>query len=504
MDVNVKHGDILNIKTEAICLGIFQGVRAPGGAAGAVDRALGGALSALLKEGDFEGKKGELLFLRTEGKIPAKRVLLVGLGERERFTLDVAREASAAAAQAAGRFRELTTIVHGAGIGGLSPESAAQAVVEGAILGTYRFERYRQQREGPRLERLQLIEFDRSKLSEMEAGAKRGQIIAEAVCLARDLANEPAASLTPKELAERAEALAKEFKLQCQVLTENELKRAEMNGILGVARGSDEPPRLIVLEYWPQRAKFSEPIALIGKGVTFDSGGISIKPREGLEAMKYDMAGAAAVLGAMRALSALELPLPVVGLVPAVENLPSGKALRPGDILRFVNGKTVEVTNTDAEGRLILADALIYAQRYRPRFVIDLATLTGACVIALGKEAAGLFSNHAPLVERLKAASQKTGERVWELPLYEEYRELLKSEVADLKNSVLAKSGIPQAGAAAGAIFLQEFVSYPWAHLDIAGTAYDVETRAYCPKGATGYGVRLLTQLLLDEAQNSN
>jgi leucyl aminopeptidase len=350
---------------------------------------------------------------------------------------------------------------------------------------------------------LQIVEFDRGKIEAVKAGAERGRLIAESVCFARDLANEPGVSLPPRTLAERARTLAQEFALECQVLTEKELEAEGMAGILGVARGSEEPPRLIVLQHRPQK-KAESPTVLVGKGVTFDSGGISIKPREGMEAMKYDMSGAAAVLGAMRAVALLKLPLHVVGLVPAVENLPSGKALKPGDILRYSNGKTVEVTNTDAEGRLILADALLYAERFKPRAVIDLATLTGACVVALGKEAAGLFCNDSELLEKLQRASQRSGERLWELPLYEEYKRLLKSEVADIGNSVLARGSTPQAGASAGAVFLKEFVTYPWAHLDIAGTANDMETRVYCPKGATGFGVRLLMEFLLNEALQPN
>ncbi len=493
MRIVTEQGDITQVQTEAICLGIFQGVQRPGGAAGAVDRALNGALTEILTEGDFSCKKGEIFWLRTHGKIGAKRVLLVGLGPSEKFSADVVREISAAAARAAKSLTELTTIAHGAGIGGLDPHIAAQATVEGTLLGLYRFEKFKSPEEPVKLERLRLIERSAEKLEQLQIGAQRGQIIAESVCLARDLANEPGQSLPPRELARRAQELARELGLRCEVLDEGSLERLGMGGILSVGRGSDEPPRLIVLEY--NLAKDSRPIVLVGKGITFDSGGISIKPREGMEAMKYDMSGAAAVVGAMRAVALLKLPVAVVGVIAAAENLPSGKALKPGDIIKISNGKTVEVTNTDAEGRLVLADALVYAHKYNPQAVIDLATLTGACTIALGKEAAGLFSNDEALAQKIQKAAQRTGERVWPLPLYDEYKEIIKSEIADIKNS--ANKG-PQAGAAVGAIFLKEFVSYPWAHLDIAGVAYDVESRLYHPKGATGYGVRLLTQLLQD------
>lgn len=498
MHITVEQGDITKIQTDAICLGIFQGVQRPGGAAGAVDRALDGALSEVLTDGDFSCKKGEIFWLRTHGKIGAKRVLLVGLGPSEKFSADVVREVSAAAARAARSLSELTTIAHGAGIGGLDPQTAAQATAEGTLLGLYHFARFKKPEEPIKLEHLCIIEHTAEKLEQLQRGAQQGQIIAESVCFARDLANEPGQSLPPRELARRAQELAQELELHCEVFDERALEKLGMGGILAVGKGSDEPPRFIVLEYNPHPAPSplkgeGRPIVLAGKGITFDSGGISIKPREGMEAMKYDMSGAAAVLGAMRAVALLKLPISVVGLIAAAENLPSGKAIKPGDVIRISNGKTVEVTNTDAEGRLVLSDALVYAQRYNPQAVIDLATLTGACTIALGKEAAGLFSNDETLAHKIQQAAQQSGERVWPLPLYDEYKELIKSEIADIKNST--NKG-PQAGAAVGAIFLREFVNYPWAHLDIAGVAYDVENRLYHAKGATGYGVRLLTQLL--------
>jgi leucyl aminopeptidase len=500
MQIYVLQGDIVKIETEVLALGVFKGVQAPGGAAGAIDRALDGMLSSLLKDGDFRGESGETFLLRTESRLPAKRILLIGLGERDSFDLERARNISAKAVQAAARFRELTTIVHGAGIGGLEPEAAAQALVEGAALGKYRFDRYAENpSQKNQIESLRMVEFDTEKIKPMRSGAERGQKVSEAVYVARDLANEPGDALPPVELAERARAMAEQYHLRFESLDEKELEREKLHGILGVARGSDHAPRLIVLEHNPKDAK--HPIVLVGKGVTFDSGGISIKPREGMESMKYDMAGAAAVIGALQALAALEMPLHVIGLIPAVENLPSGKAIKPGDILRYRNGKTIEVVNTDAEGRLILADALLYAAHVHPKLVVDLATLTGACVTALGKEAAGLFSNDAKLTDHLKSAAEATGEKIWELPLYEGYKKLIKSDIASFKNSLMAPGRTGPAGAAVGAIFLKEFVSYPWAHLDIAGMAWDLD-KAYCPTGASGYGVRLMLEFLRRLDQN--
>ncbi|MBI1730383.1 leucyl aminopeptidase [Candidatus Acetothermia bacterium] len=500
MEIHVVQGDIIKIETEVLALGIFQGVQTPEGAAGAVDRTLDGMLFRLFKDGDFHGEAGETFLLRTENRLPAKRILLIGLGERDSFDLERARNIGAKAVQAASRFKELTTIVHGAGIGGLEPEAAAQACVEGSLLGKYRFDLYAEDRSKQnQIESLRIVEFDTEKIKPMRFGADRGQKVSEAVYLARDLANEPGEALPPVELAERARLMAEHYHLRFEALDEKELEREKLHGILGVARGSDHAPRLIVLEHNPKDAK--HPIVLVGKGVTFDSGGISIKPREGMEAMKYDMAGAAAVIGALQAVAGLDLPLHVIGLIPAVENLPSGKAIKPGDIIRYRNGKTIEVVNTDAEGRLILADALLYAARFQPKVVVDLATLTGACVTALGKEAAGLFSNDTKLTHHLKSAAEATGERVWELPLYEGYKKLLKSEIASFKNSVMAPGRTGPAGAAVGALFLKEFVSYPWAHLDIAGMAWDLD-KAYCPAGASGYGVRLLIEFLRRFDQN--
>lgn len=503
MKLIAELGDISVVSTETIVLGIFKGVQRPGGAAGVVDKKLGGALSDLLSDGDFQGKKGETFLLRTDGKISAKRVLLVGLGDPEKFSTDAAREVSAIAAKTCAKFSEMATIVHGSGIGGLETKSAAQALAEGILLGTYKFSKYRSNfkanDEKGKLEKIRVVEFDSKKLSALRIGLETGEKIARATCTARDLANEPGLTLTPKELAKRAEAMAKSFELECKILDEKTIEKEGMGGILSVARGSEEPPRFIVLEH-NASAKKQGTVVLVGKGITFDSGGYSLKPRDGMGDMKFDMSGAAAVFGAMQAAADLNLPVHVVGLISASENLVSGRAIKPGDVITMLGGKTVEITNTDAEGRLVLGDALVYAQRYKPKAVIDLATLTGACVIALGKEASGLFCNDKELTQRLQQASEATGERVWPLPLYDEYRDILKSEVADMMNSNLR---VAQAGACVGASFLKEFVNYPWAHLDIAGPAYNVDSRKYHQKGATGFGVRLLVKFLTEWAEKS-
>ncbi len=494
MQVHVKQGFIQEADDEAIVVNLFEGVKQPGGATGAVDRATRGLISEVIGAGDFKGKLNEVLILYPRGGVAAKRVLLVGLGKPEEFDLDKARQAAGAVAK---RARDLglktfTTIVHGAGVGGLDPATAAQATVEGSILALYRFKGPKELKpeEAHEVEVLTVLEADAKKLPAVEAGARAAQVIAEAVYLTRDLQNWPANYATPTFLAETARRVAAETGMRCQVLEREDMEELGMGALLGVARGSQEPPKFIILEHKPN-ADDLPTVVLVGKGITFDSGGISIKPSKGMEEMKFDMSGGAAVIGAMQAVARLDLPLHVVGLVPATENLPSGTAQKPGDVVRTLNGKTIEVVNTDAEGRLILADALAYAQRYKPAGVIDLATLTGACVVALGKHRSGLMGNDDDLKAKLKAAGEATGELVWELPLDEAYREQIESDVADMKNT-----GGGPAGAITAAMLLKEFTDYPWAHLDIAGTAWSDKDRPYVPKGGTGVGVRLLVEVL--------
>ncbi len=496
IDIEVLQGNIVEVETDALVVNLFKGVKVPGGATGAVDRALNGAIREVIDAGDLEGKLGETVVLYPRGAIPARRVIVVGLGESSKFDLEAVSKAAAAVAQKARSLgaRTMATIVHGAGIGGLSPEDAAQATVEGTSLALYRFPKYQQkpneeEKKGP--ERLTIVEFSADKVPVIESGARAGKIIADSVAFTRDLVMEPPNIATPAELARRAQAMAEEVGLKCEVLTDPQLEELGMGLLLGVAQGSANRPHFVVLEHNAGRDDLPT-VVLVGKGITFDTGGISLKPSRDMWKMKHDMGGAAAVLGAMRAIALLDLPLHVVGLTPFVENMPDGRAYRPADVLRNMKGKTAEIINTDAEGRLILSDALAYAARFNPKAVIDLATLTGSQVIALGSLAAALFTNDDDLANRLWEASRRTGEWIWRMPLWDEYKELIKSDVAEVKNA-----GGREASLVTSAKFLEHFTEgYPWAHLDIAGPVWTDSGKDYRPKGATGYGVRLLVDML--------
>jgi len=497
LKIEVRQGAIQELRAELIVVNLFEGVAEPGGATHAVDRALAGRIREILSWGDFRGKLNETTLLYPSEGFPARRVLIVGLGKQDEFDLDKVRQVSATAARKARSLgvTEYATIVHGAGAAGLDAAEAAQALVEGTWLSQYRFTQHRTETgtldDEKELESVRVVVFSTELVETTEQGVRTGEAIAAAVNWVRDLVNQPANYATPSILAEEARRMAESVGLSFQALGPAKMRQLGMGALLGVAQGSVQEPRLIILEHNPGK-KQDSPIVLVGKGITFDSGGISLKRSENMEAMKGDMAGAAVTMGIMRAISTLGISQRVVGLMPATENLPSGSAYKPGDVVKTIVGKTIEVTNTDAEGRLILADALGYAQRYEPAAVIDLATLTGACVVALGQVAAGLFSNDDALVARIEAASQATGEKVWRMPLWPEYGEQIKSEVADMKNT----GGRP-AGAITAAMLLSRFVAdVPWAHLDIAGVSGSDKDVPYQPKGATGYGVRLLVQML--------
>jgi leucyl aminopeptidase len=443
-----------------------------------------------LSRGDFSGKEGETALLYAD--LAAPRLLLVGLGDRSSFTLDKVR---GAAANAAKRARSLG--VREAAFALPSLEGAARAAAEGATLGLYRFTRYKSGGEDSAGADRDLHGFDLvldggGDEAAVSGAADLGVKVAVATRLARDLANEPSNTATPEHLAAKAREIAERHGMEVEILDRAGIEEEGLVGLATVGRSAENEPRFIVLEH----RKGGAPIVLVGKAVTFDSGGISIKPSSGMENMKFDMSGGAAVLGAMEAVGALDLPLNVVALVPATENLPGGDAFKPGDVLKLHSGKTVEILTTDAEGRLILADALSYARRYEPAAVVDCATLTGACHVALGDHASGLMGNDEGLISEVRAAGEATGERAWPLPLFDEYTEQIRGEVADIKNSGGRYGGALTAGA-----FLKEFTDYPWAHLDIAGTAYGKKGNAYTPKGATGVPARLLVEFLMGRAR---
>ena len=511
MDVLLRRGDLATRPAGALALGILEGTTTLTGAAAAVDRATRGAIRALLRERDFTGRFLETAILYPKG-VRAKRVILVGLGLRA--ALDASR-VRRAAAQAARRARELgagtlVTVAHGAGRGGLDSAQAAQATAEGSALGHYRHTPYRRDAGSAPLRRIEVLERDAGLARTLAPAVARGGRWAAATCLARDLANTPGQDLTPDGLASRAREVGRESGARVDVLGVPQLERLGMGALLAVGRGSVNPPRFIVLDLAPGRprthsaaaaarprpgvraARDAGTVVVIGKGVTFDTGGISLKPRENMHRMKVDMSGAAAVLGMFSALPSLVLPFRVVGLIPSAENMPGGRALKPGDVVRAMDGTTIEVTNTDAEGRLLLADALGYARRYAPAAVVDLATLTGAIAIALGHLAAGLFTGDDALAAELMRAADSSGERLWRMPLWDDYAPEMRSDTADFVNS-----GAREGGACLAAIFLRHFArDLPWAHIDIAGTAWATTERPHEPKGATGFGVRLLLEWL--------
>ncbi len=501
MDINVTHGATLKQATPCLLIGVVANqLTTP--LLEKIDKALDGALTRAVTAQEFSGNAQQTLLLHGSSQLVAERILLIGLGKEKAITLETLRKAGATAAEQL-RQRRLTNFTWtptDSPLHGLPPEAMASAWIEGLILADYRFERYlsADPKRAPALKLLKVVTDRKGNLPVISAAVQRAEKLCRGVLLARDLVNEPGNVKSPVFLAEQAQVIAAEVGLQCTILDKPALEQEGFGALLGVAQGSIREPRLIVLHY--QGAGEERPVALVGKGVVFDSGGISLKPGENMGQMKMDMAGGATVLGTMLAAALLKLPINLTGIIPAVENLPSGSAIRPGDILTSLAGSTIEVLNTDAEGRLILADALTYAKRFNPREVIDVATLTGACIIALGHHAAALLGNHNGLLRQLQRAGEASGERCWQLPLWDEYAEQIKSDVADLKNI-----GGRSAGTITAAAFLQHFAKdFRWAHLDIAGTAWQEKGSDYRPAGGTGFGVRLLIEHLSQHLAPSN
>ena len=500
MDIEVRTGRLVDREAGALVVGAIENESTLSVAAGELDTALAGALSKLVDLGDIKGKRGELTTVHAFERLASPRVVVVGLGGRDAMSKDIVRNVIASAARHLRSIGVKTLAVEPIGADPIDDyEAIGEAISEGALLGLYQFNRHKSHvdERGP-MTQLTIVAPDEASGNALRTGAERGRILAQAANLARDLENEPSNYMTPTELASQALSVADEAGLECQVLDREDMVELGMGALLGVAKGSHEEPKFIVLAYRGDPST-DHAIGFIGKGVTFDTGGISIKPAQGMEEMKGDMSGGATVIAAMKAIAELKPRINVTGIVPATENMPGGAAIKPGDVLVAMSGKTIEVINTDAEGRLILADAISYARRLELSPIIDIATLTGAVSIALGDVALGLFSNSDPLVKQLQSAAGAAGEKIWQLPLFDEYREQIKSEIADIKNT-----GGRKAGSATAAWFLAEFVdSTPWAHLDIAGVDTYEHENGWIVKGASGIPVRTLVHFALDRAAES-
>ena len=495
IEISVSKGLLEETPANVLVVNLFEGVKIPAGATGAIDVALDGLISKFIiaKEG-FDGKFGKMYLLPTYGKIAAEKVLLVGLGKNKDFTPNRLRELSAKIIKKCrkmGNAKKVISVLHGAGIGGYDPEICARMITEGTLIGSYSFDKYKTEKSTKKVDELVIVDMVEENSKKAKAGIKKGRIIGSAMNFARDLSNEQPAYATPSKLAE----IAQSFKdLEVKVYDKEEIEKMGMGAFLGVAKGSSQPPKFIHMHYKGSNQKLIQrKIAIIGKGICFDSGGLDIKPPSSMLNMKDDMSGAAAVLGVMSVLKDLKPNCEVHGIIAACENMPGCSAYKPGDVLTAKNGKTIEVDNTDAEGRLTLADALCYACELDVDEVIDIATLTGACVVALGSAASGIMGNHQPTIDKLIKCANSGGEKMWQLPMFDEYKESLQSDVADMRNT-----GSRMGGAQIAGIFLQNFVKkVHWAHIDVAGTAFLDKPQNEFPKGATGAGVRTLINYLM-------
>jgi leucyl aminopeptidase len=489
MEIRADARRFFEIETDALVVAVYEGEKPEGGALAEIDKRTGGVLTSLIETGELTGKAGETAYVHSAGDMKARRILFMGAGKLADLNTDGIRRLAGAAARLlrAKKVRSLTFLRRSQ----VPLGESAQAAAEGAILALYDPDKYRTSEKSEDHIAEMVLATSEGDPEELRRGVERGRILAEATNFTRELVNEPSNYMTPTELARRATEMAQTFGLEIDVLDEARMKELGMGALIGVAQGSAEPAKLIVLSYTPA-SHSDETVAIVGKGITFDTGGISIKPADGMEKMKYDMAGGATTLGAMRAIAQLKPSVNVLGIVPATENMPGGRAQRPGDVVRSMAGKTIEVINTDAEGRLVLADALAYARKLGATKLVDLATLTGAVSIALGDVYVAVLGNNQDWIDTIIASGKSAGEKFWQLPLDTDYREQIKSEIADIKNV-----GGRKAGTITAAYFLREFVEEtPWAHLDIAGTAWNDTTKPYLSTGPTGIGVRTLVRLV--------
>ncbi|HEU5375970.1 MAG TPA: leucyl aminopeptidase [Ktedonobacteraceae bacterium] len=505
MDIRLINQAVRDLACDTLIVGAARAGKGSEGkrtilspAAGEVDQVLDGLLTSIYENGEFKGNLGEITQIYTLGKMAARRVLMVGLGNEDQIHSHTFRRASGIAVRhAQSKGASQVALALEMADDRVDPAEALQAMVEGALLGVYSFSKYQTMRtNGHSIEQIQFVNKNATSQT-LQAALSRGQVMAEAANFTRDLVNEQPAILTPGELANRAYTMAQQFGLECEILDRPQMEELGMGGLLAVARGSAEPPKFIILHYRGAPQSTSKTLALVGKGITFDSGGLSLKTGEGMVTMKGDMGGAAAVIGAMQIIAALKPAINVTALVSSSENMPDGAAFRPGDVLRLMNGKTIEIVNTDAEGRLVLADALSYAVKEGYEPIIDIATLTGACAVALGGKRAGLFCNDNQLRDELMAAGEITGEKFWPMPIDEDYQENIESHIADIK-----QTGGRLGGAINAAKILEHFVgTAQWAHLDMASMVFVDGKSAFMGHGASGFGARALATLALQRAE---
>jgi len=494
MQVEASRGPIQELDIQALAVAVFKNEKAGDGFLKELDELSGGLVRSALDAEEFSGKEGETAYFHLVGnnKVKARRLLLVGAGEANDYKGAQVSQMAGTAVRSL-RSKNVKTMAVLPRSSGDARETATTAA-EGAYIALFDPDKYRTvEKEEKTIDRL-IVVVEGADQNALQQGVNVGRIVGESVNFTRDLANEPGAYMTPTDMADRAKQIADEFGLEIDVLDESRMEQLGMGSLLSVARGSDEPAKLIILKYTPANAPANskELLSFVGKGVTFDSGGISLKPGENMELMKYDMTGGATVLGAMRAIAQLKPPIPILGVAPCTENLPSGKATKPGDVVKAMTGKTIEIINTDAEGRLILADAIAYAKKLGATKVIDMATLTGAVSIALGDVNAAVLGTDQELIDEIIAAGREVGEKFWQLPLDKEYSKQIKSDIADIKNV-----GGRKAGTITAAAFLKEFADgLSWAHLDIAGTAWGDDAKPYRSKGPTGIAVRTLLRIV--------
>ena len=495
MKIAAQNGDITTVDADGILVSLCEGAERlglPTAAVVQIDKLLGGAISAMLDSGALKGKAGEVVVIPTLGRLTPRMVAVCGLGKTGEVTADRVRNAAADGSRALRKMgcKSLATVLLGNGAEGLSVYESARVIAEGAVLGLYQFTKYKKS-ELPETDLLTVVSPSAVSSEAVNAAIEEGLVVAESTCLARDMVNEPSSYMTPTRMAEMAVDLASTYGFEATVIERSEMETLGMGGMLAVSRGSAEAPKFIKLSY-SRGSVNSAPMALIGKAITFDSGGISIKPSEGMGEMKGDMAGGASVIAALCAIARMGLEANVTSLIPATENLPGGKAFKPGDIIKAMNGKSIEIISTDAEGRLVLADALSYANEHGMTPLIDIATLTGACKVALGSLYSGVFSNDETVASRFMEASLRAGEKMWRMPLPEEYKEMNNSPIADIKNV-----GNRYGGAITAALFVGEFAGEtPWIHVDIAGTGDTTKDSGVMVKGGTGVPVRTLYEMV--------